>query len=77
MAHGVNTMEEYCNEPARSLNRWDIQLGKKNVGIMKLLRTARLSADNWEEAAPITVAQRVSAGEKIAWKFLDYGEKGK
>jgi hypothetical protein len=45
LAHGVNLLEEFCGEPACSLKRWDMQLGKKDVGIMKQLRTAWLLTD--------------------------------
>jgi hypothetical protein len=76
MAHGVDSLEEYCREPEGSLKRLDMQLGKKDVGIMKLQRTVHLLADEWEEAASDKVVQSVPTRERATLRFLAYGEKG-
>jgi hypothetical protein len=46
-----------------------MQLGKRDAGIMRMLRTACLSAEKWEETLDMVVRNALAA-ERVNWKLL-------
>jgi hypothetical protein len=38
MAHGMESMEEFCGLLQSSLENWEMKLGKEDAGLLKLLR---------------------------------------
>jgi hypothetical protein len=68
-------LEENCGVPSDSLWRWEMQLGKRDAGIMPLLQTAHLADDEWEKMTPEEVTLNSLMVSRTTWKLLACGKQ--
>jgi hypothetical protein len=66
----VNTLEEYCGMPQNSLQKWQMQLGIEDDGILPWLQVAQPGDRHWGELTLDRVTLNPGGASGSTWKFL-------
>ncbi len=68
-AHEVESIEEFCVSPLGTKKVWEMQLGKMNARLMRLLREVA-------KPSPGKSLQEEKRDSLASWRFLFYNEQG-